>query len=160
MLRWHRKANPAWPPTSSPGALATTRAFQFFISNLRLSALQVIIRDTKTCFFCNGSYSIGISRCFEPFLKADVAFGISNESCELFLCHGSKEWMIGGVTPLDSFKITELPVNTTTQLWCKPREDLVNNWWMSQKLSITQLNKASAFLIPAQLLLTLPGIES
>ncbi|QNI54977.1 hypothetical protein SynBIOSE41_02477 [Synechococcus sp. BIOS-E4-1] len=30
--------------------------------------------------------------------------------------------------PLDSFKITALLVNPTTQLWCRPCEFLVSLW--------------------------------
>ncbi|QNI54186.1 hypothetical protein SynBIOSE41_01672 [Synechococcus sp. BIOS-E4-1] len=35
---------------------------------------------------------------------------------------------VWGCCPLDSFKITALLVNPTTQLWCRPREVLVSNW--------------------------------
>ena len=42
-----------------------------------------------------GAYALDVTgnnkKLFELLLKAGVAFGISQESCELFLCHGSKE---------------------------------------------------------------------
>ncbi|QNI58197.1 hypothetical protein SynBIOSU31_01320 [Synechococcus sp. BIOS-U3-1] len=35
---------------------------------------------------------------------------------------------VWGCCPLDSFKITALLVNPTTQLWCRPQDVLVSFW--------------------------------
>jgi hypothetical protein len=53
------------------------------IRKFGLSFVDVISRDTETCFFCNGSNSIGISSSFELLLKAGVDFGFFEEGFDL-----------------------------------------------------------------------------